>query len=229
MVRIHSVLGVIPARGGSKGIPRKNLEIFRGAPLIEWTIRAAQAAIGIDRVIVSSDNAEIIAIAERLGCEVPFLRPTHLATDIASSVDVMLHAVDAVPGYDVGVLLQPTSPLRLPEDVDGVLQLMQQVGAPSCVSVCDAPCHPYLIFRPDEHDRLAPYAVPPVGSTGRRQDFEPAFRLNGAVYAVDLDWFRRERVFVAPGTTVAYVMPASRSVDIDTFEDLEAARASAIR
>ena len=219
-----SVLGVIPARGGSKGIPRKNLEMFCGAPLIEWTIREARKTTGLDRLILSSDDPEIIAVAERLGCEVPFVRPPNLATDTASSVDVMLHAVDQVRGYDVAVLLQPTSPLRLAEDIDGTLARMTETGVPSCVSVCEAPCHPYLIFRPDAGGRLMPYAVPAAGPAGRRQDFEPALRLNGAVYAVDLTWFKRTGVFVAPGQTAAYVMPTSRSVDVDTFEDLRIAR-----
>lgn len=223
-MRFGSVLGVIPARGGSKGIPRKNLEMFNGAPLIEWTIREAQKAIGLDRFILSSDDPRIIAVAERLGCEAPFIRPAHLATDTASSIDVMLHALDQTPGYDLAVLLQPTSPLRLAADIDGTLNRMRQTGAPGCVSVCEAPCHPYLIFKPDGTGRLAPYASPPPGSTGRRQEFEPAFRLNGAVYAVDAAWFRSTRTFVSPGQTAAYVMPTSRSIDIDTFEDLAAAR-----
>lgn len=223
----RSVLGVIPARGGSKGIPRKNLEMFNGAPLIEWTIREAQKALGLDRLILSSDDPQIIAVAERLGCEAPFIRPPHLATDTASSVDVMLHAAEQVPGYDIVVLLQPTSPLRLAKDIDGTLDRMERVGAPGCVSVCEAPCHPYLIFRPDADGRLAPYASPPEGSSLRRQDFEPAFRLNGAVYAVDLAWFRSTRTFVAHGQTAAYLMPVSRSIDIDTYEDLAAARSFA--
>ena len=112
MIGDRSVLAVITARGGSKGLPRKNLLPFRGAPLIAWTIRAAQAANSIDRLILSSDDPEIIETAHSLGCEAPFRRTPDLSSDTAASVDVLLDAAARVPGYDIVVLLQPTSPLR---------------------------------------------------------------------------------------------------------------------
>lgn len=223
MIGSRSVLGVVVARGGSKGIPRKNLAEFRGSPLIEWTIRAGQKAAGLDRLILSSDDPQIIEVAQALGCEVPFRRPDYLATDMASSVDVMLHAAENVPGYDIVVLLQPTSPLRIPQDIEETLRIMQESSAPGCVSVCEAPCHPYLIYRTGNQGALYPYAAAPPGSSLRRQALPPAFRLNGAVYAVELDWLKRERAFVVEGQTAAYVMPLSRSIDIDTLEDIEMA------
>lgn len=223
MIASKRVLAVITARGGSKGLPRKNLLPFRGKPLLQWTIEAAQASAHIDRLILSSDDAEIRALAESLGCEAPFTRAAALSSDEARSIDVVLDAVDRTPGFDLVVLLQPTSPLRLAADIDGTLEALVRSEGNSAVSVGPAPCHPWLVFNQDEAGRLVPYAIPPAGAGPRRQDMPPAWRLNGAVYASDIDWLRRERVFVQAGDTVPYVMPVERSADIDTLEDLKAA------
>lgn len=223
MIGDRSVLAVITARGGSKGLPRKNLLPFRGAPLIAWTIQAAQAAKGIDRLILSSDDPEIIETARALGCEAPFRRAPELASDTAASVDVVLDAADRAPGHDIVVLLQPTSPLRIAGDIEATLALMIESDAPGAVSVCEAPCHPYLIFQRDRAGRLSPFVEKPTGMSWRRQDLPPAYRINGAVYAADLAWLRAGRSFWKAGETVAYEMPAERSVDIDTLEDFRAA------
>lgn len=223
MIGGRSVLAVITARGGSKGLPRKNLAPFRGAPLIAWTIRAAQASPGIDRLILSSDDAEIIETARSLGCEAPFQRASELAGDTAASIDVLLDAADRVPGYDIVVLLQPTSPLRTADDIEATLTVMAETGAPGAVSVSEAPCHPYLIFGRDAAGRLSPFVEKPVGLGWRRQDLPPAYRVNGAVYAADLAWLRAERTLCKAGETAAYEMPVQRSIDIDTLEDLQAA------
>lgn len=226
MIGGRSVLAVITARGGSKGLPRKNLLSFRGAPLIAWTIQAAQAAKSIDRLILSSDDPEIIETALSLGCEAPFRRAPELASDAAASVDVVLDAADRVPGYDIVVLLQPTSPLRTADDIEATLALMAETGAPGAVSISEAPCHPWLIFARDAAGRLAPFVEKPAGLSWRRQDLPPAYRINGAVYAADLSWLRVGRSMFRAGETVAYEMPAERSVDIDTLEDLQAAEGS---
>lgn len=223
MIGGRSVLAVITARGGSKGLPRKNLLPFRGAPLIGWTIRAAQAAPRIDRLILSSDDAEIIATARALGCEAPFQRTPELASDTAASIDVLLDAADRVPGYDIVVLLQPTSPLRTSDDIEATLAAMAEGGAPGAVSVSEAPCHPYLIFQRDPAGRLSPFVEKPADMGWRRQDLPPAYRINGAVYAADLAWLRAERTLCKAGQTAAYEMPVERSIDIDTLEDLQAA------
>ncbi|MFN3930115.1 MAG: cytidylyltransferase domain-containing protein [Brevundimonas sp.] len=217
------MLAVITARGGSRGLPRKNVLPFRGRPLIGWTIAAAQASGRIDRLVLSSDDPEIIAVAEGLGCEAPFRRTPALSGGAATSIDVVLDALDRVPGYDVVVLLQPTSPLRTAADIDGTLDRMAAAGAPGCVSVREAQSHPWLVFGQDGEGRLNPFAPPPGGASSRRQDLPPAFVLNGAVYAAEVAWLRRERVFVRPGETVAWEMPADRSADIDTLEDFQAA------
>ena len=226
MIGGRSVLAVITARGGSKGLPRKNVLPFRGEPLIVWTIRAAQASAHIDRLIVSTDDAEIAAVCRAERCDVPFTRDPALASDTATSVDVVLDAAGRVPGYGVVVLLQPTSPLRTPGDIDETLSLMQRSGAPSAATVSEAPCHPFLIFRRDSEERLEAYAEPPAGQSLRRQDLPEALQLNGAVYAADLAWMRANRALVKAGETAAVIMPAERSTDIDTLEDFLAAERS---
>ena len=226
MIGGRSVLAVITARGGSKGLPRKNLAPFRGAPLIAWTIRAAQAAPGIDRLILSSDDPEIIETARALGCEAPFRRAPELASDTAASIDVLLDAADRVPGFDIVVLLQPTSPLRTAEDIEATLAAMAEGGAPGAVSVSEAPCHPYLIFGRDAAGRLSPFVEKPAELGWRRQDLPPAYRVNGAVYAADLTLLRASRSLCVAGETAAYEMPVDRSIDIDTLEDLQAAERS---
>ncbi len=228
MIGDRSVLAVITARGGSKGLPRKNLLPFRGAPLIAWTIEAARAATSIDRLILSSDDPEIIETARSLGCEAPFQRQAELAGDTAASVDVVLDAADRMPGYDIVVLLQPTSPLRTAGDIEATLALMVETGAPSAVSVSEAPCHPYLIFGRDAVGRLSPFVEKPAELSWRRQDLPPAWRVNGAVYAADLAWLRAGRAMCTAGETVAYEMPVERSFDIDTLEDLRAAERSPV-
>ncbi|MFN3557865.1 MAG: cytidylyltransferase domain-containing protein [Brevundimonas sp.] len=221
MIGDDRVLGIITARGGSKGLPGKNLIPFRGRPLIGWTIAAAQASVGIDRLILSSDDPGIIAEAVAFGCEAPFVRDAALSGDTARSIDVVLDALDRVPGYEVMVLLQPTSPLRTAADIDAVLAQLKE--SDSCVSVTEAETHPWLTYRTDLSGRMSPYAEPPAGASLRRQDLPGALTVNGAVYAARVDWLRRTRSFVVPGETRAHVMPPERSADIDTREDLDAA------
>lgn len=219
----RSVLAVVPARGGSKGLPRKNLRPFLGRPLIEWTLGAARAAKVIDRLIVSSDDPEIMALANKLGCEAPFRRSPELSGDQASSIDVVLDTLDRLPGFDIVVLLQPTSPLRTHLDVEGALDRMAATGAPACVSVTEARSHPWLVLGEAPGGRIQPFVIPPPGASLRRQDLPPAWMLNGAVYVAEVDWLRRERTFLKPGETALWPMPPERSIDIDTLEDFEAA------
>lgn len=223
MIGGRSVLGVITARGGSKGLPRKNLLSFRGSPLIAWTIQAGQAATSIDRLILSSDDPEIIETARSLGCEAPFQRAPALSGDTATSVDVVLDAANRVPGFDIVVLLQPTSPLRIGGDIEATLALMAETGAPSAVSVSEPACHPYLIYGRDAAGRLSPYVAASTERAWRRQDLPSAYQINGAVYAADLAWLRAGRTLCKADETVAYEMPVARSADIDTLDDFRAA------
>lgn len=217
MIDAQAVLAVIPARGGSKGLPGKNIRQAGGKPLIAWTIEAARGARLVDRVILSSDDAAIIAVAREWGCEAPFVREARLAGDETPTIEVVLDALARLPGYPWVVLLQPTSPLRTAADVDGAIARCAALGAPSCVSVCPARESPYWMYTLAEGSRLAPLL--PAGMPTRRQDLPAVYSLNGAVYVARADWLARERKFVTT-ETVAYEMPAERSLDIDTESDL---------
>lgn len=224
MIDGNRVLGLITARGGSKGLPGKNLIDLAGRPLIAWTIEAARGSLYIDRLILSSDDPAIIAVAGEWGCEAPFVRPAELAGDDTPSVPVILHALDALDEtFDLLVLLQPTSPLRATEDIDACIGRCRPGGAPACVSVCEPETSPYWTYAMDAGGHLRPLVTPPGGSLpSRRQDLPPAYTLNGAVYAARVPWFRERRAFLGP-ETVGQAMPPERSVDIDTEADLKMA------
>lgn len=224
MINGKKVLAVIPARGGSKGVPGKNIRPLGGRPLIAWTIAAATAAPELDRVIVSSENAEIINIALKWGGEAPFVRPEELARDDTPGIAPVLHALDALPEkYDYVVLLQPTSPLRAAEDISAALALCLAQGAPACVSLC-APEHgPWWMFSLDGQGRMRPL-LPREAIPVRRQDMAAVYALNGAVYVARVDWLRENKSFLS-AETAGYVMPRERSMDIDTELDFKIAEA----
>lgn len=204
-----ATLGLIPARGGSKGIPRKNVLLIAGKPLVAWTIETALAAKWIDRVVVTTDNDEIAEVAARHGADVPFLRPPELARDETPGIDPVLHALDALPGYDRLVLLQPTSPLRSTDDIDAAIAMA--TDGRTVLSVTEAP-HADWIFAMDAAGLLDIGASKPVA---RRQDMEKRYTLNGAIYVADCGELRENRSFLGPNTA-GYIMPAERSVDIDS-------------
>jgi CMP-N,N'-diacetyllegionaminic acid synthase len=218
VIGTRKVLALIPARGGSKGLPGKNILRVAGRPLLAWSVDAAREARSVDRVVLSSDDGDIIAAARACGCEVPFVRPAALATDTATTIDVVTHALEALPGYDVIVLLQPTSPLRTAADIDAACELLASSGAPACVSVSPVDQSPYLMYRIGDNQDLVPVVEASPAAT-RRQDLPAVYALNGAVYVADVTWLRRARTFVTR-ETVAYVMPSERSIDIDTPADL---------
>lgn len=220
MIDGQSVLGLITARGGSKGVPGKNILPVGGRPLIQWTIDAARASRYIDRLVLSSDDPTIIDVAKRAGCEAPFTRDGALATDDASSIDVVVDALQRVPGFDIVVLLQPTSPLRSTADIDGAIELLQSKGAPACVSLRAAQEHPYWTFQLSGDAALMHFAQPRDGLPSRRQDLPAAWCLNGAVYVARVPGLLQSRTFLSP-RTVGYVMPMERSLDIDTYADIE--------
>jgi N-acylneuraminate cytidylyltransferase len=210
------VLAIIPARGGSKGVLQKNIHPLGGRPLIAWTIEAAQHSQYIDRLIVSSDDLKIIEIAQAYGCEAPFVRPSELGQDDSPGIDPVLHALEKLPGYDLIVLLQPTSPLRISEDIDGCIETCYKGENTCCVSVTEPDESPFLMYAVDEQHNLQ--SLFPHIKPNRRQDLPNAYVLNGAVYVADSTWLIQERNFISP-TTKAYRMPSERSMDIDTLED----------
>ena len=207
------VLALIPARGQSKGIPRKNIRDLAGKPLIVWTIEAALAASGIDAVVVTTDDEEIADISRVAGAQVPFLRPAELATDDAPGIAPVLHALEMLPEVSSLLLLQPTSPLRGTSDIDGLLAMVEKTQAPSVVSVCAVEDHPAWMFRRSEEGRLTSFLDQPTPK--RRQDLEPLYILNGAMYYAQRDWLVSHGKLTGP-ETMGYVMPGERSADIDT-------------
>lgn len=221
------VLGVIPARGGSKGIPRKNLVPVAGRPLLYFTIRAAQGSERLTRTILSSDDEEINALGRSLGLEVPFVRPRELATDQATSLAVAQHALrfaeqaESRP-YDAACLLQPTCPLRQSVDIDRAIQLLEDSDADAVVSLTQVEePHPVKMMIVD-HGLVRPLFPGQWRETLRRQELPPTFYLNGAVYCT------RRAVLLEQdslwGTkTLAYIMPAERSVNIDSPLDVRLA------
>jgi CMP-N-acetylneuraminic acid synthetase len=207
-----TTFALIPARGGSKGIPRKNVRPIAGKPLIAWTIEAARAARGLDAVIVSTEDPEIADVARAAGAEVPFLRPVELAADETPGIDPVLHALHMLPQHDAVLLLQPTSPLRGTRDIEGVLRLVAEARPPSVVSVCEPEDHPAWMFRMEAGQRLERLSDAP--EIARRQDLPAVYALNGAIYYARADWLAARRSFVGPGT-LGYPMSAEDSVDID--------------
>ncbi len=222
------ILGVIPARGGSKTIRRKNVKLLLGRPLIAYTIAPALKSRMLTRVIVSSDNAEIIGVARRYGADVPFVRPKKLATDLALALDVMKHAVleaERQEGkkYDYAVMLQPTTPLRTTEDIDGALEKLVRTGADSVISVVGVgPIHP-MRMKLIVDDRLVDYTKEGVENMPKEL-LPPVYIRNGAIYAVKRDVLVEKHSFKGEDCR-PYPMPEGRSVNIDSQMDFLLAEA----
>ncbi|MFD0590674.1 cytidylyltransferase domain-containing protein [Paenibacillus sp. GCM10027627] len=218
MINGKRVLAVIPARGGSKGVPGKNIRELAGKPLIAWTIEEAHKSKYIDYVAVSSDDQAIMDISRKWGAEVPFTRPSHLAQDDTPGISPILHAIHELPGYDYVVCLQPTSPMRITEDIDRCVEMMLSCSAPSAVSVTEPDKSPYWMFTIDNGFRMQPI----MGTTGatRRQDLPNVYALNGAVYVAEVNGLLQSATFLTE-ETAGYIMPKERSLDIDTMLDFQ--------
>lgn len=223
MIDGHTVLALITARGGSKGLPRKNIRALGGKPLLAWTVEAAKCSRYIDRIILSSDDQEIIRIGLQYGCECPFIRPAELAADDASTMDTVHHALRNIENhYEYIVLLQPTSPFRSAEDIDNCLERCLSLNAPACVSVTECEKNPYWMYSVTEDGRMKP-VIPMENRPQRRQELPKAFVLNGAIYVAQSKWLSEKESFVQD-ETVACVMPQERSLDIDTLQDFQRAQ-----
>lgn len=220
------VLAIVPARGGSKGLPRKNILPLCGKPLIVWTIEAARGSVYIDDVVVSTDDEEIVGVCEEYGCEVPYLRPAEIAGDTASAISVVEYVLERESErgneYGMVVYLQPTSPLRTSSDIDACIVLAGRSAVGACVSVTESNKHPRWMFTVGADGVLEPF-LGDADIALRRQDLEAVYSLNGAVYAVLTESFALHRALVVPGSN-AYVMPKKRSVDIDDREDFQYAQ-----
>jgi CMP-N-acetylneuraminic acid synthetase len=217
-----NVQALIPARGGSKSIPRKNIASVGGKPLIAWTIEAAVNSKLLNRIYVSTDDEEIAKIAREHGAEVPFLRPAELASDGAGSLGVALHALDWMAAHgnepDYLLLLQPTSPLRTTDDINGAIGLAAEREASAVLGVCEASPHPWLARQISAEGVLSDFFHLQEKPT-RRQDYPPAYMINGAIYLNRAASLRTTRTFQPPDA-LAYVMPPDRSLDIDSPSEL---------
>lgn len=208
------IVAIVPARAGSKGVPKKNSRIIGGQPLISWTILAAQRAQNVDEVIVTTDDEDIAKIARGLGVNVPFMRPAHLAQDDTPGIEPVMHALSVTKGFDAAVLLQPTSPLRTTADIDAAIELAQ-VGR-SVVSVCETREPIQWAFEIKQNGSLERVWSGELAT--RRQEVPTTYTLNGAVYFFEIPWLLTGGTLIDQDT-LAYVMPPERSIDIDSDFD----------
>lgn len=231
------VLGIITARGGSKGIPGKNLRLLGGKPLLAHTVEAVNDC-ALDRVIVSTEDAAIAAAARSMGCDVPFMRPAELARDETPHLPVIQHAVQWLrveAGYepDVVLILQPTSPLRSAIDIAGALRMLELSDADSVVSVSEVSphAHPMRMLRVDDHNHATLFATgePVRKRVNRRQDMPKAWVMNGAIYACRTGVLFDAEPSLYGDRVVAFPMPVERSISIDDFEDWDAAERALAR
>jgi len=224
----YKVLGVISARGGSKGIPKKNIVDLAGKPLISYTIAAAAGSKMLSSCIVSTDDEEIAQVAKLAGARVPFMRPAELSSDTALSLPVVLHALEFVERedsivFDAIVLLQPTAPFRTADDIDACLQLLFDSGADSVVSVVDVGGYHPLRMKRIVAGRLVNYIDQGQEDMRPRQQLPSVYIRNGSIYAIRRSALIQQQTLVGADAR-PYVMPAERSINIDGMLDLNLAR-----
>lgn len=217
------ILAIIAARGGSKGLPGKNIKELCGKPLISYTIEAAKEAKYITRVVVSTDDNDIARVSKELGADIPCMRPDELATDNASSIDAVLHMVNylkEVENYNPEfiVLLQPTSPLRNSKHIDEAIEKLLETKMDAIVSVCESEVSPYWsnVFNENKLE----YFIEEGKKITRRQDLPNVYRMNGAIYGIKTDVFIKEKTF-EPESLTGYIMSNKDSVDIDEALDFK--------
>lgn len=215
------MIAIIPARSGSKGLPNKNTLELNGKPLIAYTIDAALKAKHISEVIISTDDAEIAKIAEKYGAKNYFLRPKELATDDALAVDNYIYTINKLnEEFDFNILdfvvLQPTSPLRISQDIDEAIELFKKVNADSIISYTEEN-HPISWHKYITDDNLLVDVL--KDEIKNRQDYKKSYYPNGAIYIFKLDLINQRKYF--SNNTQAFIMPKNRSIDIDYKEDFE--------
>lgn len=213
------IIAIIPARGGSKGIPQKNIRLLAGKPLIAYTVDYALKSKYIDTVVVSTEDQEIAAISYKYGAEI-IKRPAILAQDDSPTIDAVLHVLEALKiqneEQNVVVLLQPTSPLRNSEDIDSAIDLFLKNECDSIISVCESEHPPYWAYKIDDH-----YLKPIMGNDflkKRRQELPKSYMPNGAIYISTVGVLNKYKSFNS-SRRLPYLMPAIRSVDIDNELD----------
>lgn len=224
-MQISKILGVIPARSGSKGVPNKNIKMLAGKPLMCWTIDAALKSGIFSDIIVSTDSEKYAKIAKESGACVPFLRPKELASDQSSTMDVIRHLIakllESGKSYEYLAILQPTSPLRKADDIQKSLYELQQKRATSIISVCETEHSPFWMNTlPDDH--LMENFLRPENNNVPRQKLNKWYRLNGAIYISKVDVLLKNGSFYGP-QSYAFIMSQGSSIDIDSELDFEIA------
>jgi CMP-N,N'-diacetyllegionaminic acid synthase len=216
------LLAIIPARGGSKRLPRKNILELSGKPLIAWTIEAALGSKYIDHVVVSTEDKKIASISKEYGADVPFVRPDKLATDESASVDVVLHTIKYLKEigklYDYIILLQPTSPLRTSKNINESIELLQDRHCDAVISVCETEHSPLWCNTIPSDDDLSNFLDSSVLNK-KSQDLKQYYRLNGSIFLCKTDRFEEESTFFLKSDCFAYKMHQDKSVDIDNQLD----------
>tara|TARA_B100001027_G_C16258485_1_gene328173 strand:+ start:743 stop:1417 length:675 start_codon:yes stop_codon:yes gene_type:complete len=215
------ILAIIPARGGSKGIPNKNMKLFSGKPLIEWTIISALQSKFIDRVFISTDDHKIANFAENLGIKVPFLRDPKLSLDKSYIIDTVLSVMKKFSTYESMILLQPTSPLRTSKDIDSVIKIGLEKNFQSVVSIAESIYAPQLFYSLSKKKTISPLIK--TEKAFNRQDFPLNYVINGACYFANKEFLFKNKKFITDDT-IGYVMPQERSIDIDTHFDWKIAQ-----
>lgn len=225
MIDDQSVLAIVPARGGSKGLPGKNKRRLRGKPLVAWPIGVALGAVSVDKTICTTDDPEIRDIALSYGAHAPFLRPAHLASDTATSIDAILHAVDYLAEngeqYDYVVVLEPTSPLTTSSDVETALAMLRarRDAADSIVGISRVEStHPEYDVRLGKDGLISPFMASNFKSLKRRQEIEELHFLEGSLYITATTALRANRSFYHD-RTLGYEVPRWKSVEIDELVD----------
>ena len=218
------MIAIIPARGGSKGLPKKNIKLLNGIPLICHTIKTALESKSIHRVIVSTDDEEIAKISKNCGADVPFMRPISLAMDDSMVMDTYFHVIDKIreetkSQIDSFVALLPTVPLRLADDIDNAVKIFKSYNADSVISVVKAPV-PIEWYRKITNKGILENYLPEFNATRNRQEFKEAYVPNGSIYVFRVEPLRSKREYYNK-KTYPYIMPSERSVDIDYSSDFE--------
>ena len=230
MINNKKVLGIIPARAGSKGLPGKNIKQFCGKPLLAYAIEAGSKCEFIDNLIVSTDSEEIAEIARTLGAQVPFIRPSNLALDITLSTDVVIHALDFFKDnmkliFDYVIVIEPTSPLRDSTDLKQAIEnLLKHEVAKSIVGIClTENQNPNYLFKLQKNDTIVKYDKSNQ-TLSRRQDLDEVYFVEGSLYISDVDYFRQKNTFYHD-KTIGFILPKWKSIEIDDIFDFIMAEA----
>lgn len=223
MYKSKTFLAIIPARGGSKGLPGKNIKELCNKPLIVWSIEAGLNSSYIDEVMVSTDSKNIAKISNKYGASVPFLRPANLASDTATSFDAIKHTIDYYQNvlkkkYDYIVLLEPTSPLRKASDIDKAIEQLMNSNADSIVGICKTEDqNPAFLVNKDAQNFISGYENKEIKIL-RRQDIKDVYFFEGTIYISKTEILLDKKTFYHENT-IGYIVPKFKSLEIDDIDD----------